>query len=107
MNSWSPSPATRRQWRFISPCAAYFTGLPSGWIEGGYPTTTPVAVIYKATWPESQSVRRTLADIGDKVRETGIRKTALILAPGNFLGMSITLKTLLCGERTSHEYRKA
>jgi hypothetical protein len=58
-------------------------------MEGGYPATTPVAVIYKATWPESQTVRGTLADIGDKVREAGIRKTALILV-GNFLAMSIT-----------------
>jgi precorrin-4 methylase len=33
------------------------------------PATTPVAVIYKATWPESQTVRGTLADIGDKVRD--------------------------------------
>lgn len=48
-------------------------------IAGGYPAATPVAVIYKATWPESQTVRGTLADISDKVRDAGIRKTALIL----------------------------
>ncbi len=43
---------------------------------GGYPAATPVAVIYKAARPESQTVRGTLADIGDKVRDAGIRKTA-------------------------------
>ena len=74
-------------------------------IEGGYPTTTPVAVIYKATWPESQTVRGTLADIGDKVREAGIRKTALILV-GNFLGDEYHYSKLYAAD-FSHEYRKA
>ena len=74
-------------------------------IEGGYPATTPVAVIYKATWPESQTVRGTLADIGDKVREAGIRKTALILV-GNFLGAEYHYSKLYAAD-FSHEYRKA
>lgn len=65
-------------------------------VEGGYPATTPVAVIYKATWPESQTVRGTLADIGDKVRDAGIRKTALIWsAPSST--MSITTQN--CTQR--------
>ncbi|MDI4740337.1 hypothetical protein MJN54_34675, partial [Salmonella enterica subsp. enterica serovar Kentucky] len=42
-------------------------------------------IVLLATWPESQTVRGTLADISDKVRDAGIRKTALILV-GNFLG---------------------
>ena len=74
-------------------------------IEGGYPATTPVAVIYKATWPESQTVRGTLADIGDKVRDAGIRKTALILV-GNFLGSEYHYSKLYAAD-FSHEYRKA
>ncbi|WP_312687633.1 cobalt-precorrin-4 methyltransferase [Kosakonia sp.] len=74
-------------------------------IEGGYPPNTPVAVIYKATWPESQTVRGTLADIGDKVREAGIRKTALILV-GAFLGEEYHYSRLYAAD-FSHEYRKA
>jgi precorrin-4/cobalt-precorrin-4 C11-methyltransferase len=74
-------------------------------IEGGYPDTTPVAVIYKATWPESQTVRGTLADIADKVREAGIRKTALILV-GKFLGEEYHYSKLYAAD-FSHEYRKA
>ena len=74
-------------------------------IEGGYPATTPVAVIYKATWPESQTVRGTLADIADKVRDAGIRKTALILV-GNFLGDEYHYSRLYAAD-FSHEYRKA
>ena len=51
-------------------------------IAGGYPETTPVAVVYKATWPEQEVVRGTLADIAEKAAH--IKKTALILV-GDFL----------------------
>ena len=43
---------------------------------------TPVAVVYKATWPEQEGVRGTLADIAEKAAH--IKKTALILV-GDFL----------------------
>ena len=74
-------------------------------IEGGYPATTPVAVIYKATWADSKTVRGTLADIADKVRDAGIRKTALILV-GAFLGEEYHYSRLYAAD-FSHEYRKA
>ena len=51
-------------------------------IAGGYPVDTPVAVVYKATWPEQEVVRGTLADIAEKAAH--IQKTALILV-GDFL----------------------
>ena len=51
-------------------------------IAGGYPVDTPVAVVYKATWPEQEVVRGTLADITEKAAH--IQKTALILV-GDFL----------------------
>lgn len=50
---------------------------------GGYPEDTPVAVVYKATWPEQEVVRGTLADIAEKAAH--IKKTALILV-GDFRG---------------------
>ena len=50
---------------------------------GGYPEDTPVAVVYKATWPEQEVVRGTLADIAEKAAH--IKKTALILV-GDFCG---------------------
>ena len=53
--------------------------------EGGYPTDTPAAVIYKATWPDEKVVRGTLADIAEKVHDADIRRTALIMV-GKFLG---------------------
>ncbi len=47
--------------------------------EGGYPEETPVSVVHKATWPLQQKiVRGTLNDIAGKVKEAGIKETALI-----------------------------
>src|SRR3989304_1816352 len=46
--------------------------------KGGYPKDTPVAVVYKATWPEQKIVKGTLNDIAEKVRVAGIKQTALI-----------------------------
>ncbi len=39
----------------------------------------PVAVVYRASWPDELALRGTLADIRDKVKEAGITRTALIL----------------------------
>ncbi|NDK97640.1 cobalt-precorrin-4 methyltransferase [Photorhabdus bodei] len=72
---------------------------------GGYPATTPVAVVYKATWNESLTVRGTLADIAEKVQAAGIRKTALILV-GAFLGEEYHYSKLY-DAGFSHEYRRA
>jgi precorrin-4/cobalt-precorrin-4 C11-methyltransferase len=46
--------------------------------EGGYPAETPVAVVEKVSWPEQRIIRATLGDIAGKVREAGIKKTAII-----------------------------
>lgn len=74
-------------------------------VKGGYPLSTPVAVIYKATWPDEKSVRGTLDDIAGKVNEAGIRKTALILV-GDFLGEEYYYSKLYAAD-FSHEYRDA
>ena len=43
----------------------------------GYEETTPVAVVKKATWPDQQIIRGTLADIAQKVKDANITKTAM------------------------------
>lgn len=50
-----------------------------------YGATCPVAVIYRATWPDQQIIRGTLEDIWSKVRAAKITRTALILV-GPVLG---------------------
>jgi precorrin-4/cobalt-precorrin-4 C11-methyltransferase len=45
----------------------------------GYPLETPVAVVYRASWPEERIIRGSLADIAVKVRGAGLERQALIL----------------------------
>lgn len=70
-----------------------------------YPMTTPIAVVQKATWEDQKIVLGTLADIGDKVREAGINKTAQIMV-GDFLGNTYE-KSKLYDKDFSHEFRSA
>ncbi len=44
-----------------------------------YGPDCPVAVVYRATWPDQQVIRGTLADIRRKVRDAKITRTALVL----------------------------
>jgi precorrin-4/cobalt-precorrin-4 C11-methyltransferase len=39
----------------------------------------PVTVVYRATWPDQQIIRGTLATIRDQVKAAGITRTALVL----------------------------
>ncbi len=50
-----------------------------------YGADCPVAVVYRASWPDQQIIRGTLADIRRKVRAAKITRTALILV-GQVLG---------------------
>jgi precorrin-4/cobalt-precorrin-4 C11-methyltransferase len=50
-----------------------------------YGADCPVAVVYRASWPDEVIVRGTLSDIRAKVREAKITRTALILV-GRVLG---------------------
>lgn len=66
---------------------------------------TPVAVVYKASWKDEEIVFGTLKDIGDKVKEKGIKKTAQILV-GGFIEGDYE-RSQLYNPGFSHEYRKA
>lgn len=46
---------------------------------GAYTPATPVAVVYRATWPDEQVLTGTLADIAAAVRAAGYTRHALIL----------------------------
>jgi len=46
---------------------------------GGYPEDTPVAVVYRASWPQQKIIKGTLGDIAEKVKIAGVKSTALIL----------------------------
>ncbi len=68
-----------------------------------YGADCPIAVVYRATWPDQQIFRGTLEDIADQVEAAGIRKTAMIIV-GHALGDESTF-SMLYDKNFSHEYR--
>ena len=48
-------------------------------LAGGYAGDTPVAVVYKATWPEERIYRCTVDSLHRTVTENGLKNTALIV----------------------------
>ncbi len=54
-------------------------------LSGGYPGITPVAVVYKATWPEEKIFHCTVGTLHRTISENGLKNTALIIV-GNCLG---------------------
>ncbi|MEI8394003.1 MAG: precorrin-4 C(11)-methyltransferase [Rhodospirillaceae bacterium] len=65
----------------------------------------PVSVVYRATWPDQQILRGTLADIAAKVGAAGITRTALILV-GRVLDTDSFPDSLLYDPAFSHGTRK-
>jgi precorrin-4/cobalt-precorrin-4 C11-methyltransferase len=70
-----------------------------------YDKTTPVAVVYKATWDDEKIVRGTLEDIEKKVEEASITRFAQILI-GDFMSDKYSLSKLY-DKGFSHMYRTA
>lgn len=74
-------------------------------LEGGYPANTPVAVVYKATWPDERIFRCTVDTLHKTVTENGLTKTSLIIV-GNCMGETY-LRSLLYHPTFTTEYREA
>ena len=72
---------------------------------GGYAEHTPVAVVYKATWPAEKIIRTTLASLLEDMEAAGITKTALIIV-SPALG-SVYEKSRLYDAAFATEYRGA
>ena len=53
-------------------------------LMGAYTEETPVAIVYKATWPEEKVLHCTVGTLAESAEKAGIRKTALVLV-GDFL----------------------
>jgi precorrin-4/cobalt-precorrin-4 C11-methyltransferase len=49
--------------------------------------------VYKATWPDQAILRGTVSDIAEKVKKSGIDRTALTVV-GDFLGDEYELSKL-------------
>lgn len=74
-------------------------------LEGGYPGNTPVAIVYKATWPDEKIFRCTVDTLHQTAGENGLTKTALIIV-GGCMGGEYTRSRLYSPE-FSTEYREA
>ena len=73
-------------------------------LEGGYAPETPVAVVYKATWPEEKILRTTVEKLPEAMKREEITKTALIVV-GDVLGGEYA-KSKLYDASFSTEFRK-
>lgn len=69
-----------------------------------YGPDCPVAVVHRATWPDQDSVRGTLADIVEQVASKGFRRTALILV-GHVLGDAPFTESALYRAGHAHLFR--
>jgi precorrin-4/cobalt-precorrin-4 C11-methyltransferase len=70
-----------------------------------YGLDCPVAVVYRASWPDERVLRGTLADIAAKVAEAPIERTALILI-GRVLGASEFRDSALYDASYRRRYRE-
>jgi precorrin-4/cobalt-precorrin-4 C11-methyltransferase len=71
-----------------------------------YGADCPVAVVYRASWPDEAVVMGTLADIRPKVKEAGFTRTALILV-GRVLGTEAFTDSKLYDATHSHVLRES
>ena len=69
-----------------------------------YGADCPVAVVYRASWPDQQIIRGTLSDIREKVRAAKITRTALILV-GRVLGETDFIDSKLYDPKHAHVLR--
>ena len=75
-------------------------------VEGGYPKSTPVAAVYRASWDDQKIVTGTLQDIAKKIRDEKITKTAIIII-GEIIDPKHYEYSRLYDKTFSHGYRKA
>jgi len=72
-------------------------------LSAHYGSDCPVALVYKASWPDQIIIKGTLGDIATKVSKSGIKKTAMIIV-GPALSRDIPASKLY-DPAFSHEYR--
>jgi precorrin-4/cobalt-precorrin-4 C11-methyltransferase len=71
-----------------------------------YGADCPVAVVYKASWPDQRIVWGTLADISERVKSAGLKSTSMVLV-GRVLTAHDFADSRLYAADFSHGYRRA
>ncbi len=75
-------------------------------IAGGYPISTPAAVVYRASWNDEKIIRGTLKDIAQRTRKEKITRTAIVII-GDIIKPKSYEYSRLYDKTFSHGYRKA
>jgi len=75
-------------------------------IAGGYDKTTPVAVVYRATWKDQKIIKGNLENIVKKVRDEKITRTAIVII-SNVIDSKSYEYSKLYDKKFSHGYRKS
>jgi len=75
-------------------------------ITGGYKKSTPVAVVYRASWDDQKIVKGTLNDIVKKIQDEKITRTAIVIISDVIQPQSYEYSKLY-DKKFSHGYRKA
>ncbi|MDH3191106.1 MAG: precorrin-4 C(11)-methyltransferase [Nitrosopumilus sp.] len=75
-------------------------------IKGGYKKSTPVAVIYRASWSDQKIIKGTLNNIVKKVQAEKITRTAIVII-SNVIQPKSYEYSKLYDKEFSHGYRKA
>jgi len=75
-------------------------------IAGGYKKSTPVAVVYRASWPDQKIIKGTLGDIAKKIKEEKITRTAIVII-SDVIDPETYEYSKLYDKEFSHGYRKA
>ena len=75
-------------------------------VLGGYKKSTPVAVVYRASWKDQKVIRGRLGDIEKKVREERITRTAIVII-GDVIDPETYEYSRLYDKEFGHGYRKA
>ncbi len=78
--------------------------LQDALLKGAYTENTPAAIVYKASWPEENTLRCPLGKLAETARAAGISKTALVLV-GDFLAADSARSRLYAPDFTTG-YRK-
>jgi len=75
-------------------------------LAGGYPKTTPVGVVYRASWNDEKIITGTLSTITKRVRDQKITRTAIIII-GDVIKPKSYEYSRLYDKSFSHGFRKS
>ena len=74
-------------------------------LAGGYPKSTPVGIVYRASWDDQKIITGTLETISKKIKEQKISRTAIVII-GDVVKPKSYEYSRLYDKTFSHMFRK-